>query len=68
MGKDGYPIVKNRSIMLGHSGPAWVCPWRLHHDIIPECLWPGFEYSSSETDGRIASKLYVNPLQLAVVS
>ena len=27
-----------------------------HHDIVPECLWPVWcEYSSSETDDRIAS-------------
>ena len=31
-----------------------------HHDIIPECPWP------SETDVRIASKLYNSSLQLAV--
>ena len=55
-------------VVLRHSGPAWVemppftmTPFQsgdasFHHDILPECLWPSSsEYSSSETNGGIAS-------------
>ena len=45
--KSCYVILDQRGCVHGDAS--------FHHDIVPECLWPSSEYSSSETDGRIAS-------------